>query len=146
MGIPHDTRGETRYPLPKKRGNTSTLALSQLHLIHEWLIKPRRRVVKLVYTAELLPLVGNAQNILEGAGIASTIKNQYTGGGLGELSAFDTWPELWVERDRDYDRAKALLAPLFEKPKPDWQCPSCGETNAESFDFCWRCARSQPDH
>ena len=55
--------------------------------------------MKLVYTNENRMIVGNAKNILEGHGIETILKNEYAQGAVGEISAFDAWPELWVLND-----------------------------------------------
>ncbi len=52
--------------------------------------------MKLVYTNENRFIVNNAKNIVEAAGITVTLKNEFSVGGIGELSAFDAWLELWV--------------------------------------------------
>ena len=96
--------------------------------------------VKLVYTHENSLIVGNARGLLEAQGIEVVTRNEYSQGGVGELSAFDTWPEVWVVRDRDYDRAVAVLeASLSTEGDREWQCPRCGDRNDVSFEICWRC-------
>jgi hypothetical protein len=96
--------------------------------------------VKLVFTHENSLIVGNARGLLEAAGIDVVIRNEFSQGGLGELSAFDTWPELWVLADKDYQRAVALLdRSLSGRGEADWQCAACGESNGASFELCWRC-------
>lgn len=96
--------------------------------------------MKLVYTHENLFLVGNAKALLENAGIRVEIKNEFTGGGRGELPVFETWPELWVETAADYQRARTLLDAMqsTEQGAP-WTCPQCDETNGPAFEVCWKC-------
>ncbi len=96
--------------------------------------------MKLVYTHENFILVGNARALLERADIATTLRNEFTGGGRGDIPVFETWPELWVERDRDAERALALLKQLTDPAvHADWVCTKCGESNAASFELCWHC-------
>lgn len=96
--------------------------------------------MKLVYTHENRLMVGNARGLLEAQGIDVTLRNEYVSGVTGEVPVFDTWPELWVVRDRDYERARNILDAAFsETLEAPWQCRGCGEQNAASFDFCWRC-------
>ena len=96
--------------------------------------------MKLVYTNQMSLIVGNARNILQDAGIEVTLRNEYAGGVVGEVSAFDAWPELWVVRDRDYDRACQLLDNALSSPNaPDWLCQVCHEHNNASFETCWKC-------
>lgn len=96
--------------------------------------------MKLIYTSENRFLVGNAKNIVENAGIEVILKNQYISGGVGELSPLDTWPELWVVHDSDYEKASRLLEDTLNPgDTKEWRCGHCGEINAGSFEYCWKC-------
>ncbi|WP_317933495.1 DUF2007 domain-containing protein [Halioxenophilus sp. WMMB6] len=96
--------------------------------------------MKMVYTNENRFLVANAKNILEAEEIPVFLKNQYASGGLGELSAFATWVELWVSNDADYQRACTIIASaLSDDDTQEWHCPNCGESNDAAFEFCWQC-------
>lgn len=57
----------------------------------------------------------------------------------GEL-AVDSYPRLWLEDERDRERAEALLQ-QYRQPRPaglDWRC-RCGEPVPADFDSCWSC-------
>lgn len=99
--------------------------------------------MKLIYTHENRLLVELAKSKLEIAGIAVFLKNEFAQGGSGELAPHQTWPELWLERERDYERASQLLADV-ESEQSAWHCPDCGEQNGAAFDFCWQCQRPAP--
>jgi hypothetical protein len=100
--------------------------------------------LKQVYTHENVALVGNARNLLEAAGIACRLQNQYAGGGSGELPYVQAWPELWVDNDEDYQRACELIETALRGPQgDDWQCADCSEDNAGSFEICWRCGSAR---
>jgi Putative prokaryotic signal transducing protein len=93
-----------------------------------------------VFTHQNSMIVGNARGLLENAGIDVAVRNEYSQGAMGELAVFDTWPELWVTRARDYDRAVTLLEQtLTEQAEPPWLCGHCQEQNESSFEICWRC-------
>jgi hypothetical protein len=96
--------------------------------------------MKLIYTHENRFLVNNARNLVERAGIAVVLRNEYAVGGAGDLSPFDTWLELWIEHDSDYVRALQVLqdANGSDDATP-WTCSNCHELNAAAFDFCWYC-------
>lgn len=95
----------------------------------------------LIYTHENQFLVRNVQNILKEAGIDSVLKNQFSSGGVGELSPIDSWPELWLTEDDQFARAKDLVANAYnEQAQTDWCCPQCGETNGGAFEICWNCS------
>lgn len=101
--------------------------------------------MKLLYTHPNRILVENARNIVENAGIATRLENEFAGGGMGELAPINTWLELWVVRDRDHEPASRLLAQQLQAADgPDWHCPDCGELNSPAFEFCWNCQRERP--
>ena len=94
--------------------------------------------MKMVYTNENSLLVGNAKNILEAHGIEVILKNEYSQGAVGEISAFDAWPELWVVNDYAY-AIKVIENSLSKDTDPEWICNNCGESNDASFGACWKC-------
>jgi hypothetical protein len=100
--------------------------------------------MKLLYSNENQFLVNNVKNIIEAENISSFIKNEFAQGAVGEISAFDSWPEVWVANDEDYERALAILASSQRDVKgEDWLCKNCKEKNDPSFEICWNC---QHDH
>lgn len=102
--------------------------------------------MKKVYTNENRFLVGNARNILEVDGIEVTLRNEHASSAMGELSPIDTWMELWVVHDRDYDRACTILDnALSDASAPAWTCGGCGEANDASFELCWQCGATGPE-
>jgi len=100
--------------------------------------------MKMVYTHENLFLVSNAKNIIESVGISTFLKNEFTPGAVGDISAFDCWPEIWVFEDNDYDKAKAAIAASQKSVSMhDWICNQCLEKNDASFEICWQCHQAQ---
>lgn len=101
--------------------------------------------MELVYTHENFFLVSNAQALLENAGIDATIKNEFTGGARGDIPAFETWPEVWVEGD-DLIRAQEVLS-VLKTPSSggEWFCRKCQEQNFSNFTLCWNCQAMRPD-
>lgn len=95
--------------------------------------------MKLIYTHENLVLVAHAQNLLEQAGLRTTIKNEFARGAVGDISALSAWPEVWVMNDDDYDAGVDIIRQAVDKSSVSWVCPSCNEENDGSFDFCWNC-------
>lgn len=101
--------------------------------------------MKLLYTHPNRILVENARNLLENAGIATRLENEFAGGAIGELAPINAWVELWIVRERDEQRAKEILAKLSRETEgPGWTCPQCGENNDASFELCWRCQTERP--
>jgi hypothetical protein len=100
--------------------------------------------VKKVFTHENRLIVYNLKNLLEEQGIECMVKNEYAGGGVGDLSPFETWPELWVINPGQFELAKENIASTL-KVQPEgksWICKSCGETNESHFKLCWNCSSS----
>jgi hypothetical protein len=97
--------------------------------------------MKKLYTNQNATLVWHARNILEGVGIECALRNEFASGGVGQLSPFDAWPELWVVEDTCVYRAQTLLQRAFEDSDvPDWTCSECGEVIGGAFSACWNCA------
>ncbi|MEJ6123200.1 DUF2007 domain-containing protein [Vibrio sp. 2-Bac 85] len=96
--------------------------------------------MKLVFSNENHFIVNNVKNLIEAQSIQVFIKNEFAQGALGETAAFDCWPEVWVFDDADFEQAEAIANEAqSEKSGADWVCKNCNETNASSFDICWRC-------
>ena len=97
--------------------------------------------MKLIYTHPNRLIVENIKNILENEGLKVILQNQYAAGGVGELAPIDAWPEVWLERDRDVERAQKLIDQVLAHNNEDsWVCKECGEENAGSFEVCWKCS------
>jgi hypothetical protein len=94
----------------------------------------------MVYTNSNRFIVANAKNILESHDVKIIVKNEFASSAIGEVSPFDTWVELWVVRDADYDRACRILeSAISDKDAAPWRCRNCKEENDESFELCWNC-------
>lgn len=99
-------------------------------------------MMKLVYSNENSFMANNVKNILESQEIKTFVKNEFAQGAVGEISAFDAWPEVWVVDDCDYERAIAIVnSSQSENDDADWVCKQCAEINNASFDFCWNCQK-----
>lgn len=87
--------------------------------------------------------VHHYRNILTAEGIKSVIRNEHFGSILGDMPFTETWPQLWVVNDLDYDRALQLISDdaLTECPSEDWKCTHCGEINEGQFAACWNCEK-----
>lgn len=86
-------------------------------------------------------LVGHLKTVLEQHGIVCMVKNAYLIGGAGELPPIECWPELWVEDDDDFPRARRLLNEVMasDDTAQAWTCPRCGEHIEPQFAQCWNC-------
>ncbi len=99
----------------------------------------------LVYTHPSIVVVTQAKGVLEAAGIECFLRNEYAAGATGELAPIDTWPELWLAKDHQFQHAKSLIeASQVEQGASDWECRKCGSKSPDTFDWCWHCAGERP--
>ena len=96
--------------------------------------------MKKLTSADSLITINHYKNLLASEGIPSEIRNEHLGSIMGEMPFVETWPELWVVNDLDFDRAKHLLDAVdSESPTAPWRCKKCGEDNEGQFAACWSC-------
>ena len=97
--------------------------------------------MKKVFTHENRMILFNLKNLLQAEGIETVVVNEFAAGGIGDLAAFDTWPELWVEDESRFEQARALVDEVMSRPARDWYCRGCQEKNDAAFQVCWNCGR-----
>jgi hypothetical protein len=96
--------------------------------------------MKMLYSNENNFLVNNVKNIIESNDISTFIKNEFAQGAVGEVSAIDSWPELWIFDDAEFERAMTILKSSQNNIKgEEWVCCHCAEKNDPSFEICWNC-------
>lgn len=97
--------------------------------------------MKRLYTTNDPLLAGHLQAVLEQHHIPCLVKNAFLQGAAGELPPHECWPELWVEDDADFPRARRLLDDLLSHDPASalWICPACGERIEAQFAQCWNC-------
>ena len=102
--------------------------------------------MKKVTSAPSLIMATHYKNLLQSEGIEAFVRNEHLGSVLGEVPFPEVWPQVWVQNDIDYDRARQLIddSIVDESPHDPWKCPSCGSDNEGQFAACWNC-RAQPD-
>ena len=99
--------------------------------------------MKKVFSHENRMIVYNLRNLLAESGIETQVRNEFAGGGVGDLAPFETWPELWIEDDARFAEAEAIVAEVLRPgERDDWWCRACGESNPAAFDVCWQCGRA----
>ena len=99
--------------------------------------------MKKLTSAESLITINHYKNLLQAEGIRCEIRNEHLGSIVGEMPFVETWPELWIVNDLDFDRATQLItASESESPGADWTCKKCGEINEGQFAACWNCSTS----
>ena len=81
---------------------------------------------------------------LGAAGVPATVLRAYASGIAGEIPPDQALPEVWVQRDEDWPRARVLLDEWRHLPERRWACPGCGEIVEGPFEQCWNCGRMRP--
>ncbi|KAA3651411.1 MAG: DUF2007 domain-containing protein [Proteobacteria bacterium] len=97
-----------------------------------------------VFTDERLFILVQLKQQLIDAGLSCFIKNELLAGGTGELPFIETWPELWLHNQADYNQAMVIVNDFKKildngENAPDWACPQCGENNEGHYGLCWSC-------
>jgi len=96
--------------------------------------------MKRIYLARDITQAQLVVNLLEHQFIPAKIENAHQTSGLGDLAV--SYPEVWLLRDGDVDRARSLIDEFEAKsrwPEADQTCSKCDEVNPASFDLCWSC-------
>lgn len=99
--------------------------------------------IREVYAAASVQEAYLVASALEDAGIMVHVVGDQLQNAVGELPAVAINPRLWVYAE-DFERARTIIAGLPSErsetdEQADWTCPECGETNAGTFDLCWKC-------
>ena len=85
-------------------------------------------------------MVMNVKNVLNNNGYQVIVNNEFASSASGGLAPFDTWPEVWLLKDEDFEEAKKVIVSInTELSLIIWKCKECNEANDQTFDFCWKC-------
>lgn len=97
--------------------------------------------MKHIYTHDNVVILHSVKNLLELNNIESFVKNEHTIPIGAQHGISNTFFELWIVNDQDFDRASAIIEKEIEHPvfKSSWICSSCGEKNEGNFEICWKC-------
>ena len=96
-----------------------------------------------VYSTATLADAHLVVGLLGQEGIAARVFNENAQGGLGEIPFTHAWPEVWLDDERDKERALKVIRQM-ERPGSDAQlaCAACKELNPENFQICWNCGEA----
>ena len=61
-----------------------------------------------VYASDNTIILGHVRQVLEDHAIGCIVRNDFLLGASGEIPVNETWPEIWITDDRDFERAHAL--------------------------------------
>ena len=77
------------------------------------------------------------------AGYPATVERRFLSGVAGELPPDQCLPEIWIDDDAQFERARRLLHALQHPPQRQWHC-ACGEFVEGGFERCWQCGAAMP--
>ena len=98
--------------------------------------------MKKIFSHENRMILFNVRNLLRAEGIETRVVNEFAAGGIGDLPAFDTWPELWLDDESRLAEAQAIVdTALHGGGGSAWYCRGCQERNGTAFQVCWKCGR-----
>jgi Putative prokaryotic signal transducing protein len=100
--------------------------------------------MKKLYSAQNLQEAHLVMHLLAHAGIEARVFNENLQGALGDIPFGEAYPQIWLVREKDSDRAKQVVQEYERGPveKGSIWCRSCGEENPRHFQICWSCTRS----
>jgi hypothetical protein len=100
--------------------------------------------MKRLYGAANLPEAYLVLGMLSQAGIRAHVFNENAQGAAGEIPVVHAYPELWLEDEEDYDRARRIIEDYERRAADDAgvTCPACGEPNPQGFEICWHCGEA----
>ena len=97
--------------------------------------------MKRIYTAANLADAHLVRDLLQQAGIATHLFNEYAMAALGEVPMGSAYPQLWITQLHQERHARAVIAD-YEKRSPQTSvkhCFACGEISPGEFELCWNC-------
>jgi hypothetical protein len=102
--------------------------------------------MKRVYTANTMSADQEiVKDLLEEANIPCMVRNENLSTALGEHPFTECSPEIWIQNDEDYARAKEIVDGWRNAEFEDhgaWIC-RCGETIEGQFSSCWSCGKER---
>lgn len=103
--------------------------------------------MQLLYSSLNLHEIHHLRNLLEIEGIHCQIKNEMLSRLAGEIPFTECAPQLWLQDERDLERAKQVLKEFGRGggAAPTWQCPNCNEMLEGQFSACWHCGALRQD-
>ena len=96
--------------------------------------------MKRLYQAGDLPEAYLIADMLRHDGLDVRILNEHARGGMGDLPFTETYPEVWIISEVDWDRAQNVLDRFRSAQYTSAVfCSECREENPGTFELCWKC-------
>jgi len=98
-------------------------------------------LVKRVYTAANLAEAHLVRDLLQQAGVAVHVFNEYAMAAMGDVPMGSACPQLWISQPQQEQHARAVIAEYENRPLTTTikSCVACGEASPGEFELCWNC-------
>ncbi len=99
--------------------------------------------MKHVYTAANLVEAHLVRDLLQQAGIAVHVFNEYAMAAMGDVPMGSAYPQLWISQLHQEQHARAVIAEYEKQPQQTAvkNCFACGEASPGEFELCWNCGK-----
>lgn len=101
--------------------------------------------MKPIYKHHNIAAIHGFKDYLEGKGIGTSVRNENAFVMGAEFGISNTYIELWLLNDADFDVAEKLILEFEQLGEngEEWVCNHCNEQNGPSFEVCWHCGEAQ---
>ena len=99
--------------------------------------------MKRIYTAANLAEAHLVRDLLQQAGVAVHVFNEYAMAAMGDVPMGAACPQLWIAQPQQEQHARAVIAEYENRPGETTMksCFECGETSPGEFELCWNCGK-----
>ena len=100
--------------------------------------------MKRIYTAANLAEAHLVRDLLQQAGVAVHVFNEYAMAAMGDVPMGAACPQLWISQPQQEQHARAVIAEYEKRPPTTTikNCFACGEANPGEFELCWNCGKA----
>ena len=100
--------------------------------------------MKRVYTAANLAEAHLVRDLLQQAGVAVHVFNEYAMAAMGDVPMGSAYPQVWISQLHQEQHARAVIAEYENRPITTTikNCVACGEASPGEFELCWNCGKA----
>lgn len=100
--------------------------------------------MKKLHTAPNLALATLWADMLGAAGVPASVQRAFNCALVGQIPPDQAMPEIWIDDETQFERARGLLHEWQHLPEHRWVCTGCAELVEGPFEACWNCGRDRP--
>ena len=97
--------------------------------------------MKRVYTAANLAEAHLVRDLLQQAGVAVHVFNEYAMAAMGDVPMGSAYPQVWISQLHQEQHARSVISEYEKRPLQTAvkNCFACGEASPGEFELCWNC-------